>query len=77
MLRREALAPQRNDGSVLGLCLPRRPGVCADRTSLSANQLCLCQTAVWWNLPIDARRRFPMTIAVQRTDPAVVGCLRL
>ena len=80
----KAPAPLREDGHVLGPLsrtqLPPAssgtPGARADRTSHSANQLSLCQTAVWWNSPIDARRRFPMTIAVQRTDPTVVGRLR-
>lgn len=58
-------------------CSSGTPGARADRASHSANQLSLCQTAVWWNSPFDARRRFPMTIAVQRTDPTVVGRLRL
>ena len=47
-------------------CRSGMPGARAYRASHSANQLSLCQTAVWWNSPIDARRRFPMTIAVQR-----------
>ena len=58
-------------------CRSGTPGARADRASHSVNQLSLCQTAVWWNSPFDARRRFPMTIAVQRTDPTVVGRLRL
>jgi len=79
----KAPAPLREDGHVLGPSRTQLPSaaparlVHARRASHSANQLSLCQTAVWWNSPFDARRRFPMTIAVQRTDPTVVGRLRL